>query len=106
MAMYKFDYVYLPEGDTDEGSEFLTVAVTLDAVESPSGSKYEMSLATDGPIDAAIIPSMLNSLSGTKLKRMKLKLNEDWDISICMGEDIYNLKLSSDMQSVELIPKK
>jgi len=88
--MHKFDYVYSPKDKDD----FITINVNLSVTNS---EQYELFLETESSIDSQDVSCILNDMQDGVLKRMKIIINNDWQVLIKINKKTYKVSLGDNL---------
>ena len=83
MPMLDFDFVYLPDGET----EYRNAHITLDVVQSKeTGYSYEISIFTMGEISQMDVAKIIEELEKNRFKKMNINVAEDCKINVTSAE--------------------
>jgi len=83
MPILDFDFVYLPEGQT----EFRNAHITLDIVQSEATDHcYEITIVAAEEISQADLAKIIEELEQKRFKKMNINVAEDCKITVTSAE--------------------
>jgi|GEM_PF-4064668 len=78
MPLMNFDFVYIPEGETD----YRNAHITLDIVQNSTNHSYELYIASEYEISNADIAKITNELEQNNFKKMNIDITKDCKVIV------------------------